>query len=345
VSLLGEFSVQPIFEATTVYVLDSKLDLQTPIPPSDVAGLPLPRSSIQTEGTAAYHLHFDHVPTIAGFFQVRNARGAISVPATNSIANRDTTDYTFSGGMSPTVRFGRNMLAFDAGAQGTIRRDSREPVALNQNLYRLFVYMNTTSFFDVISVNAFGIREAGPFTELPLHSGIWAGGIDFKVGRPWGRTALVTGWSANDQQYQPENVVNYYASSYIGLQHRFGETWNVRAMAEDLRTWRIVGDRYAIAQALRPAGEVDFSPARHWEVQGSVTYNSTRGFHVYDAVQSGFAVSYAMPLHRTYRDAGGTEYRLRYPIRFTGGMQEESFFNFSGKDSQQLRPYFSINLF
>jgi hypothetical protein len=26
-------------------------------------------------------------------------------------------------------------------------------------------------------------------------------------------------------------------------------------------------------------------------------------------------------------------------------MQEESFFNFSGKASQQLRPYFSINLF
>lgn len=345
VSLLTDFSVQPIYEDTTVYVLDSKLDAAAPIPPSDTSLLPPPRSSLQIQGTQAFHLHLNHLPPASGFFQVRNAQGRISVPATNSIANRDTTDYAFNFGLNPTVRLGTNMLSFDGGIQGTIRRDSISPAALNQNLFRTFLYMNTSSFFDTVAVNAYVIRDAGPFTELNLHSRVLAGAVDFRVGRPWGRTALLTGWSANNQQFQPENIVNNYTTSYIGLQRQVSEKWNARAIVEDLRTWRIVGDRYAIAQALRPAGEVDFSPARRWQIQVNAAYNNTRGFHVYDAVQSGFAVSYAMPIRRGFREEGGEEIPLQYPIRFSAGMQQESFFNFSGQNSQQYRPYISITLF
>ena len=345
VSLLSDFSVQPIFEDTTVYVLDSKLDAVTPIPISDTSLLPPPRSSIQTQGTAAFHLHLNHLPTASGFFQVRNARGRISVPSTNSIVNRNTTDYSFNIGLNPTVHLGKNVLSFDGGIQETIRRDSISPKALDQNLFRVFGYMNTSSFFNAVSVNAFVIRDAGPFTDLDLHSRILAGGVDFRVGRPWGRTALVTGWAANDQQFQPENVVNFYTTSYVGLQQQFGDKWNVRAVAEDLRTWRIVGIRSGIAQALRPFGEVDYAPTRRWRVQATAAYNNTRGFHVYDAVQSGFAVSYAMPIRRGFREEGGDEVPLQYPIRFSAGMQQESFFNFPGTNTQQYRPYFSISLF
>lgn len=345
VSLLSDFSVQPIFEDTTVYVLDSKLDTVTPVPISDTSLLPPPRSSIQTQGTAAFHLHLNHLPTASGFFQVRNARGRISVPSTNSIVNRNTTDYSFNIGLNPTVHLGTNVLSFDGGIQETIRRDSISPKALNQNLFRTFLYMNTSSFFDVVSVNAFVIRDSGPFTDLDLHSRILAGGVDFRVGRPWGRTALVTGWGANDQQFQPENVVNFYTTSYVGLQHQFGDKWNVRAVAEDLRTWRIVGVRSGIAQALRPFGEVDYAPTRRWRVQATAAYNNTRGFHAYDAVQSGFAVSYAMPIRRGFREESGDEVPLQYPIRFSAGMQQESFFNFPGTNTQQYRPYFSISLF
>jgi tetratricopeptide (TPR) repeat protein len=345
VSLLSNFSVQPIFEDTTVYVLDSKLDAVTPIPISETSLLPPPRSSIQTQGTAAFHLHLNHLPTASGFFQVRNARGRISVPSTNSIVNRNTTDYSFNIGLNPTVHLGTNVLNFDGGIQETIRRDSISPRELNQNLFRTFLYMNTSSFFDTVSVNAFVIRDSGPFTDLDLHSRILAGGVDFRVGRPWGRTALVTGWGANDQQFQPENIVNFYTTSYVGLQHQFGDKWNVRAVAEDLRTWRIVGLRSGIAQALRPFGEVDYAPTRRWRVQATAAYNNTRSFHVYDAVQSGFAVSYAMPIRRVFREEGGNELPLQYPIRFSAGMQQESFFNFPGTNTQQYRPYFSISLF
>ena len=343
-SLLSNVSWSPIFEDTTVYVLDSKLSGPTAVPISDPALLPPPRSSLQTQGTVAYHLHLNYLPTASGFFQVRNARGQISVPSTNTISNRDTTDYSFNFGLNPTVHLWTNVLTFNAGIQGTIRRDSISPAALNQNLFRVFTYMTTSSFFNAVSVSGFFIRETGPFTESNLHSRTLAGAVDFRVGEPWGKTALVTGWGASDQQFQPENTENYYTSSYIGLQRQFSQRWNVRAVVEDLRTWRIVATRFGIAQALRPAGTVEFRPTRNWDLQVSTAYNSTRGFHVYDAIQNGFAVSYAMPFRRGFKEEG-VEVPLQYPIRFSAGMQQESFFNFPGAHSQQLRPYFSISLF
>jgi hypothetical protein len=262
----------------------------------------------------------------------------------NSIQNRDTTDYSMNFGLSPSVHLGTNVLTFNAGIQGTIRRDSISPVALNQNLFRVYTYMTTSSFFDAVSVSGFFIRESGPFTESNLHSRSLVGGVDFRVGQPWGKTALVTGWAASDQQFQPENIVNFYTSSYVGLERRFSDRWNVRAVVEDLRTWRIVQTRYGIAQALVPAGTVGFRPARNWRIQASMAYSNTRGFHDYDAVQNGFSVSYAMPFRRVFKGEG-EEVPLQYPIRFSAGMQQESFFNFPGANTQQFRPYFSISLF
>ncbi len=162
-SVLSEFSMQPIFEDTTVYVLDSKLDAPFAVPSSDVSLLPPPRSSLQTESTNAFHLHVGNLPTPGGFFQVRNMRGQISVPATNSIVNRDTTDYTLNIGLNPTVNLGPNVITFSGGVQTTIRRDSQAPVQLNQNLFRTFIYMNTSSFFNAISASGYLIRESGPF--------------------------------------------------------------------------------------------------------------------------------------------------------------------------------------
>jgi hypothetical protein len=344
VSVLGDFSVSPIYEDTTVYVLDSKLDGTAPIPPSQPALLPLPRSSLQTQGTAAYHLHINRLPTASGFFQVRNARGQISVPATNSIVNRDTTDYSFNVGLNPTVRFGRNVITFNSGVQATIRRDAISPAGLNQNLFREFTYASTSSFFNVVSVSGYVLHESGPFTEINLHSSTVAGAVDFRVGAPWGNTSLVTGWAASDQKFTPESTENYYTSSYIGLERKFTPRLDVRAVVEDLRAWRTVGARSGISQAVRPAGVVDFSPARGWRLQVSSAYNRTQGFHAYDAVQNGFSVSYGIPFRREFKDQG-REVPLQYPIRFSGGMQEESFFNFPGSHQQQLRPYFSISLF
>jgi Flp pilus assembly protein TadD len=343
-SLLSDFSIEPIFEDTTVYVLDSKLDASFPVPNSDTAQLPPPRSSSETQGTSAFHLHLNRIPTASGFFQIRNTRGIISVPSTNSIVSRNTTDYVFNFGLNPTIRLGRNALTFDGGFQETIRRDSVSPVAMNQNLLRVFAYMSTSSFFNTVSVKGYVIREAGPFAESNLHSQSLTGAIEFRVGRPWGKTALVTGWGANDQKFSPVNFEDYYTSSYFGVAHKFGERLKLRAVVEDVRAWRVVGANSGIAQNLRPAGAIDFAPNRKWDMQFSTAYSSTRSFHVYDAIQNGFSVSYARPFRRKFNDDSGAVV-LQYPIRFSAGIQDETFFNFKGGQSQQLRPYVRISLF
>ncbi len=340
-SFLSEFSVSPVFEDTTVYPLDAKLDVALP---GRQNLLPPPRSSIQTEWTGAYHLHLGNFPDASGFFQVRNAQGQISVPSADSIVNRDTTDYSFNFGLNPTLHFGTNVLTFNAGIQETIQRDSEDPYDMNQNLFRQFLYMSTSSFFNMVSVSGYAIREAGPFTESLQHSRDLSGAVDFRVGRPWGKTFFLAGWGARDEQFNPIIREFYYTSVYAGIERRVSNWFTFRAVAEDLRAWRVEESQYAIAQALRPAGSVQFTPTRNWRIEGNFAYSRNMSFHAYDAVQSGFAVSYALPIHRTFKDEG-QNVGLVYPIRFSAGMQQENFFNFTGGNTQQLRPYVSITIF
>ncbi|MGH9497944.1 MAG: tetratricopeptide repeat protein [Terriglobales bacterium] len=342
-SFLSDFSVSPIFEDTTVYPLDAKLDVSQPIPGRQSL-LPTPRSSIQTEWTGAYHLHFGNFPDASGFFQVRNAQGQISLPSANAIVNRDTTDYSFNFGLNPSLHFGNNVLTFDSGIQETIRRDSADPFGMNQNLFRQFLYMSTSSFFNMVSVSGYAIREAGPFTESNLNSRDLSGAVNFRVGRPWGKTFFLTGWGARDDQFNPVIREFYYTSVYAGIERRVSNWFTFRALAEHLRSWRVEGTQYAIAQALRPAGSVQFTPTRNWRIEANVAYSRNMGFHAYDAVQSGFAVSYALPIHKNFKDEG-KNLGLVYPIRFSAGLQQENFYDFPGSNSQQFRPYVSITIF
>jgi tetratricopeptide (TPR) repeat protein len=380
VSALTDLDIQAIFEDSTVYVLDAKTFGQFPAISStgavNVAELPPPRSSLETGWTTAYHLHLSGaMPTAGGFFQIRNARGLVSVPATavtgpdgvltGGIVNRDTTDYTMNFGLNPTLRVGTNVLTFNSGIQGTIRRDSISPQQMDQNLFRVFTYVTTSTFFNAVSADGYVIRETGPFTELPISERSLIGAIDFRVGAPWGKTALVTGWGSNDQQFTEQyaagvagNTENYYTSSYIGLTRRITPRLNIEVIGEDIRAWRTVPYfvpasatapsslivHSGIAQALRPAGTIDFSPARHWDIQASTAYENTRSFHVYDMTQNGFSVSYTRPLGRTFNDESG-EVHLQYPIRFSAGIQEETFPNFTYGKNQEFRPYVSINVF
>ncbi len=344
VSYLANLSTAAIFEDSTVYVLDSKLDASFPVPTSDVNLLPPPRSSLEMQNTDAFHFHLGQLPTMGGFFQLRDARGQISVPSLNSVVNRNTIDSTFNLGLSPTMRLGTNALTLYSGIQETIRRDTESPVEMNQNLFRIFTYGSTSALFNEVAVSGYVMRETGPFTETNLRSNTFSAAVDFRVGAPWGRTALVTGWGSTDQRFQPESYENYYTSSYVGIDRKFGERLDVNALAEDLRSWRTVGNRSGIAQDLRPAGSVVFSPRRNWTVQASAAWSNTRSFHVYDMIQSGALVSYTTPFGRSYSDAE-RETRARYPIRISAGFQGESFFNFPGGRGEKFLPYVSINLF
>ena len=338
VSLHSDFSVAPIFENTTIYALDAQLA-------SAPQGLlPTPRSSLETQWTAGYHLHLPGMPDAGGFFQIRNARGEISLPSANTIINRDTTDYSFNFAVNPTFHLGNNVFTFSAGLQKTLRRDSADPFHMNQNLFRQFVYMSTSSFFNWVSVKGYALREAGPFTESNLRSRDLAGALEFRVGRPWGKTAFVTGWGARDEQFFPVIREFYYTSTYGGIERQLSENLRLRAVGEYLRSWRVEGEQFAIAQAFRPAANIEYSIGRNWSLEASTAYSRNMGFHVYDAVENGFSVSYAMPVHRMFQE-NGQALPLRYPIRFSAGVQQESFFNFTGGKNQQFRPFIRISLF
>jgi hypothetical protein len=119
---------------------------------------------------------------------------------------------------------------------------------------------------------------------------------------------------------------------------------NARAILEDLRSWRVVTAAEGIAQNLRPAGMVEYRPNRNWDLQANTAFSSPRSFHAYDAFQNGFSVTYARPFRRKFRDDSG-DVVLQYPIRFSAGLQEETFFNFTGGPNTQFRPYVRISLF
>jgi len=343
VSFLSEFSIAPIFEDTTVYPLDAKLDVRNPLPGRQGL-LPLPRSTLETQWTGAYHLHFAGVPEASGFFQVRNDRGQISLPSADRIVNRNTTDYSFNFAVNPTVHLGSDVLAFSTGIQETVRRDSSDPLHMDQNLFRQFVYLNTSSFFNVISVKGFAVHESVPFKLQNLHSRDLSAQLDFRVGAPWAKTALVTGYGVRDLQFNPTIREFYFTSAYAGIERRFSQNLTVRAIAEDVRAWRVDTGRFAIAQALRPAASVEYRPTRNWGFEGTVAYSRIMGFHAYDAVHSGFAVSYAMPFQRSFHD-GSDEVIVKYPLRFSAGMEQETFYNFTGGNNRQFRPYIRITIF
>jgi predicted Zn-dependent protease len=351
VSVFVQGYVQPIFEDGTVYVLDSKLDSPGgPVPESNIAQLPPPRSSVESASTFAYHLHLGSFPNAGGFVEERDTRGTISVPATGSIVHRNTVDTIMNFGVAPALHVGSQVVTLDGGVQGTIRRDTLSPVEMNQNILREFVYISTSSFFNAVSATGYVIHDSGPFTQSPINEHSLSSSLDFRVGAPWSKTALVTGWGATDQNFDSKqlgNGENYFTSSYVGLSRRFGKHLNVQAIVEDVRSWRV--EPYspihsAISQGLRPAGTIDLIPSRHWRFHFSTAYESTRGFHVYDMNQNSFALTYIRPLGRVYNQKSG-KLELKYPIRISAGLEEQSFPSFTQGPSTQFRPYISIQLF
>ncbi|HEY8671977.1 MAG TPA: hypothetical protein VIL63_14130, partial [Terriglobales bacterium] len=323
-SLSSTVSFAPIFEDINIYTLDAKLN-----PGSSPAQLPPPRSSYESRADAGYHLHFQGMPTFSGIVEERNARGRISIPAQNLIQDRDTYDTTVSTGVTPSVRFAGANIVFNPGIQFTIRRDKSSPVDLNQNLFRQFLYMSTSPFMNWVSVSGNLIRETGPFTDQNLHSRDLSASLAFRVGRPWGKTALIAGYGGRDFLIRPLIREYYSTNTYVGLQRQFGDKFRITVLGDYLRSWRVLDQNFAIAQAMRPAAQFEYKASARWSAEGSFTFSRGEGFHSYDNVQSGVLISYVKPMRATIRD-GDETVPVAYPLRFSFGMQQQDFYSFPG---------------
>jgi hypothetical protein len=129
------------------------------------------------------------------------------------------------------------------------------------------------------------------------------------------------------------------------MEHRFGEKIRVTALAKYIRSWRVQDLTFATAQALIPGARFEYRANERWSLDGSMDFTRGEGFHLYDNVQSGFLISYVKPLRRSVSDVNGP-LNVDYPLRFSIGLQQQSFFSFTGTGStSSFRPVVRISIF
>jgi tetratricopeptide (TPR) repeat protein len=325
--------VNALFEDENIYQLDARLlGVQ-----NNGLLLPPPRRSIETFADSRFQFHTGSFPPIQGFVAERNAEGAFSFPSELLIQDRNTFDTIFNISVAPTLQLGNVKLNIIPGLQYTVRRDTLAPAAMNQNLFRQFLYLTSSSIGNWLSFSGNLIREAGPFTDQDLHSRQFSGAIDFRVGRPWGKTALLTGYNALDLLFGPSVAEYYQTISYAGLERGFGSRIRVSAVAEFLRAWRVEGSDYAIAQTLRPRFGVDAKIKERWTLSAAGAWSSGRSFHAYDNVSTSVLLSYTRE-HGWSGKSGSESASVAYPLRFSFGLQEQSFYDFPGNGHTQVVP-------
>lgn len=339
VSFFPEAAFSAQLEDINVYALNAKiLNVTSP------ALLPPPRHSLQSLAETHYRIHLGGFPVVSGFIGETLSTGTLLFPSDNVIQNRHTYDTIFNGGVTPVLHFGSNSVAINGGLQFTLRRDTISPVFMNQNLFREFLYVSTSSFYNWVAVNASAIHEAGPFTDQHLHSRDASASIEFTVGRPWGKTSLLTGYSVRDLLYRPQVEEYFNTSIYVGLQRKFGSRITAALLGEYLRSWQVHGAQYAIAQALLPGARFTFRVNPRWNLQGSLLLSRGEGYHPYDNVQSEFLVSYDRPVRGNLKDGTG-DIAVAYPMRFSVGLQQQTFYNFPGSGRTTLLPVVHFILF
>ena len=338
-SFVPEALSAPAFEDINVYTLDARI-----LKVTNPTLLPPPRHSFQNLVESHYRMQLGNLPVISGFVGQSFTTGRLLFPSVGVVQDRNTFDTIINGGVNPSLHFGSNSITFNGGLQFTVRRDTVSPVFMSQNLFRQFLYVHTSSFFNWVSFTGSAERETGPFIDRDLHSRDIFANIEFTVGRPWGRTSLITGYSVRDLLFRPMVEEYFNTSVYAGLQHKFGNRLTAAVLAEDLRSWRVQGTRYAIAQALLPGGRFEFRATPRWSVQGSAVISRGSGFHSYDNVQSQFLLSYVRPLRGRVKD-GSMETPVSFPLRFSIGVQQQSFYNFPGASRNTVLPVVHLTLF
>jgi tetratricopeptide (TPR) repeat protein len=339
VSLLPEASFAPALEDINVYTLDAKiLRVTTP------SLLPPPRHSYEDLADSHYRVHIGGLPVISGFVGQSFTAGRFLFPSVNVIQDRNTYDTYLNGGLTPILHLGSNSIAFNGGLQFDIRRDTISPVYMSQNLFRQFLFVSSSPLFNWLTFNGSAVREAGPFTDQNLNSRDAFASLEFTVGRPWGGTSLITGYTVRDLLFHPLVQEYFNTSTYSGMQHKFGRRVTAAILAEDLRSWRVQGTQYALAQALLPGGRFEFRANPRWNLQGSFLLSRGQGFHEYDNAQSEFAVSYTRPMRGSSEgraEGGGRE----YPFRFSAGVQQQTFYSFAGGSRSTILPVIHFTLF
>ncbi|HEU4415461.1 MAG TPA: tetratricopeptide repeat protein [Candidatus Angelobacter sp.] len=325
-----------IFEDATLYQMDNKF-FGAPVPP---------RSSQETDIGSSFHYHTGNWFPINGYVGERNYRGTISIPSQLAIVHRNTYDTVFNVGTTPVLRLGNAHIILNPGIEFTLRRDTESPIQMNQQLFRQYLYMNTSPFFNWLTIRGSAVHESGPFALQNLSSRDLGASLEFEVGRPWGSNSLITGYSVRDLLFHPAVREFFTTATWAGAEHKFGQKAAVTVLGKYIRSWRVQDLSFATAQILVPGARFEYKPNERWSVDASTDFTRGEGFHLYDNIQSGFLISYVKPLRRSVNDAAGP-LTVDYPLRFSVGLQQQSFYSFTGApgSTSALRPVFKISIF
>ena len=333
-NIQSDVTTGAIFEDATLYEMNNKL-IGAPLPP---------HSSQETDVNSAFHYTGWKLP-INGLFGVNNYVGTTLFPNQLLPVQRNTFDTILNVGTTWVPRLGNSHIVLVPGIQFTIRRDTRSPFELNQNLFRQYLYLSTSPFFNWLTVRGSAIHESGPFTEQNQSSRDVGATLEFEVGRPWGSNALVTGYSVRDLLFNPEPHEFFTTATWVGMEHKFGEKLAVTVLGKYIRSWRVQDLTFATAQALIPGARVEYKRNERWSFEGSMDLTRGEGFHLYDNVQSGFLISYVKPLRRSMNDVNGS-LNVDYPLRFSVGVQQQTFYGYTGiGGTSSFRPVARISIF
>ena len=216
---------------------------------------------------------------------------------------------------------------------------------MNQNLFRQFLYLNTSPFFNWVTIRGSAIHESGPFSLQNLNSRDLGASLEFEVGRPWGNNALITGYSVRDLLFHPTVREFFTTDTWVGMEHKFGDKLALTVLGKYIRSWRVQDLTFATAQALIPGARIEYKRNERWSFDGSMDFTRGEGFHLYDNVQSGFLISYVKPLRRSVNDVNGP-LNVDYPLRFSVGMQQQTFYGYTGTGgTSSFRPVVKISIF
>jgi tetratricopeptide (TPR) repeat protein len=336
-SIQSDVATGAIFEDPTLYEMDNKF-FGAPVPP---------RYSQETDIGSSFKYHAGGFPfPINGYVGERNYRGTVSIPSQTLIVKRNTYDTVFNVGTTPVLRLGSARIILNPGIEFTLRRDTLSPIQMNQQLFRQFLYLNTSPFFNWLTIRGSAIHESGPFQLQDLHSRDLGATVEFEVGRPWGNNFLVTGYSVRDLLFRPLIREFFTTDTWVGVEHKFGQNLAVTGLAKYIRSWRVQDLSFATAQVLVPGVRVEYKANERWSFDGSMDLSRGEGFHLYDNIQSGFLVSYVKPLRRNVNDVNGS-LGVDYPLRFSAGIQQQSFYSFTGAagSTSSFRPVIRISIF
>lgn len=329
------FYTGAIFDDATLYEMDNKF-FGAPVPP---------RVTQETDAIAVFRYHPPGPLPINGFFGVRNYQGTTSIPSELAIIQRNTFDTLFNFGTTAVAHVGSAHIIFNPGLQFTIRRDTESPVQVNQNLVREYLYLNTSPLFNWLTIRGTALHESGPFTEQNLNSRDLVASLEFEVGRPWGKNSFVTGYYVRDLLFHPLVREFFTTSTWAGVQHDFGQKASLTVLGKYIRSWRVQNLDFAIAQVMVPGVRFEYKANDRWTVAASADLSKGQGFSLYNNVQTGFLISYMKPLRRSVNDGGG-ELAVDYPLRFSVGLQQQSFYSFTAPGSTfQLRPVVQVSIF